>query len=131
MSKLMLNLIIVLHFIFVLCVVLVPFIGSNYYLLMHAIIVPFVIFHWIINDNTCALTLMEKKIRFNLYGTIPNPDDCFTYKLIAPVYDFKKNNTKFSTLIYVVTITLWLISIYKLYDKYKNGKIKTMHDMFC
>ena len=35
---------------------------------------------------------MERQIRFKLYGTIPDPNDCFTYNLIAPIYDFNKNS---------------------------------------
>ena len=85
--------------------------------------------HWYTNDNNCALTLIEKKIRFKIYGEVPNPDDCFMHNLIAPVYDFKKNNHDLSTLIYIVTISLWMLSVYKLYNNWCNGKLSSLEDI--
>ena len=123
MNELILDLIILLHFAFVLFVVLTPFIGNNYFLVLHAITVPFMMAHWVTNDNTCALTVMEKQIRYNLYGEPPDPNDCFTYKLIAPVYDFKKNNSDSSGFIYLITIILLLITLFRLYSNYKEGKL--------
>lgn len=72
---------------------------------------------------------MEKELRKSIYGTEPDPNECFTYNLIAPVYDFKKNNVEFQEIIYTVTITLWLISIYRLYDNWSNGKLSRIEDL--
>jgi hypothetical protein len=129
MNEFMLYLIVVLHFVFVMFVVLTPFIGNNYFLLMHAIIVPFMMAHWYTNDNNCALTMMEKKIRLNLYGEDPDPNDCFTFNLIAPVYDFKRNNNDMSTIIYIVTFCLWGYTLIRLYSNYKNGKLSKLEDL--
>lgn len=129
MNEFMLYMIVVLHFVFVLFVVLTPFIGNNYFLILHAIIIPFVMAHWYTNDNNCALTMMEKKLRLNLYGEEPDPNDCFTYNLIAPVYDFKKNNNDLSTIIYLVTIGLWGYTILRLYTNYKEGKLSKLEDL--
>jgi len=106
-----------------------PFVGNNYFLLLHVIIVPFMMLHWYMNDNNCALTLMEKKIRMNLYGEEPDPNDCFTYNLIAPVYDFKKNNNDMSSLIYLITICLWGFTLYRLWTNYKEGKLSKLEDI--
>jgi len=129
MNEFILYMIIILHFIFVLFVVLTPFIGNNYFLVLHAVIVPFVMLHWVTNDNNCALTMMEKKIRKNLYGEEPDPTDCVTYNLIAPVYDFKKNNSDMSTIIYLITISLWGYTMVRLYNNYKNGKLSKLQDL--
>lgn len=129
MNCLILNLIIILHFIFVLFIIMTPFIGNNYFLLLHAIIVPFMMLHWYMNDNNCALTLMEKKIRLNLYGEEPDPNDCFTYNLIAPVYDFKKNNNNMAPLIYLFTICLWGYTMYRIWSNYKQGKLSKLEDI--
>lgn len=129
MNSCILNLIVILHFFFVLFVVLTPFIGNNYFLLLHAIIIPFVMLHWYTNDNNCALTMMERKIRTNLYGVEPFSDDCITYNLIAPIYDFKKNNNDMSTIIYLVTIILWSISIGRLIYNRKHGKLSKLDDL--
>lgn len=129
MNELVLYMIVVLHFVFVLFIILTPFIGNNYFLLLHAIIVPFVMLHWYTNDNNCALTMMEKKIRKNLYGEEPDPNDCFTYNLIAPVYDFKKNNNDMSTMIYIVMFALWGYTLLRLYNNYMDGKLSSLHDL--
>ena len=130
MNEFLLRLITLVHIIYMLFVVVVPFTDSNYLLLLHAIVVPFMIAHWIINDNTCVLTIIEKKIRKDMYGTEPEPNDCFTCRLIEPVYDFNKNYDTASTLIYIITIALWLLSVYKLYSKYRNGSIRSFMDLF-
>lgn len=117
------------HFAFVLFVVLTPFIGNNYFLILHAITIPFIMAHWYLNDNNCALTLMEKQIRRQLYGTEPDPNDCFTYNLIAPIYDFKKNNSDMSSLIYIITTGLWLITLGRLYYNYHEGKLNKLEDI--
>ena len=125
----MLNIIIVLHIFFVLFVVLTPFVGSNYLMLLHVILVPFMVFHWYLNNNMCALTIVEKNIRKSLYGEVES-DDCFTCKLIEPVYDFKKNYESFSTLIYAITFVLWSVSAYKLTSRYMSGELRFLTD-FC
>ena len=129
MNELILYIIVVLHFIFLLFVILTPFVGNNYFLLLHGIMVPFMMAHWYSNDNTCALTLMENKIRKILYGIDPDPNDCFTYNLIAPVYDFKKNNNDISSMIYIITIILWCYTVLRLYTNYKNGKLSKIQDL--
>lgn len=125
-NNVLLDLIVLLHLIFVLFIVITPFIGNNYFLILHAIVVPFMMAHWYMNDNNCALTLMEKRIRTAINGSPPDPNDCFTYNLIAPVYDFKKNNSDFTIFIYLITIALWSVSLYKLYDNWKNGKLQRL-----
>ena len=126
----LLNLIVILHFIFVIFVIATPFFGNNYFLILHSVVVPFMMAHWYMNDNNCALTMMEKNIRKIMNnGKAPDPSDCFTYNLIAPVYDFKKNNKNFSSFIYTITISLWFYSIYRLYDNWKNGKLQRLEHL--
>jgi len=127
MKKILLNIIRTLHVIFVMFVIFVPFLNIDYLLCVHLIIVPFLILHWICNTNTCALTIIEKKLRQEIYGDTKN-DECITCKLIEPVYDFKKNYNKFSIIIYTGTILLWCITVWVLYSKYnnKNGLFKNL-----
>lgn len=129
MNEFALYSIIIFHYIFVLFVILTPFIGNNYFLLLYVIMIPFMMAHWIANDNNCALTLMEKKLREHLYGEEPDPDDCFMYNLIAPIYDFRKNNHEFSVLIYGATISLWLYAAYRLYSNYRDGNLSSLEDL--
>lgn len=130
MKEILLKIITLSHILLVLFVVLTPFIGSNYFLLLHAIFVPFMMIHWICNDNTCILTVIEKKIRKSIHGDKYKQDDCITCKLIEPVYDFRKNYKTFSVIIYSLTTLLWVISAGKLYCKYKSGQIKSIVDLF-
>lgn len=118
-----------IHLLIVLFILIVPFLNMNYLLLLHAIIVPFIVMHWLLNNNTCALTLAERNLKKILYEDIDD-DDCFTCKLIEPVYDFKKNFESYSILIYVITIGLWLMSAGKLYYKYKTRQITNYLDLF-
>jgi hypothetical protein len=85
--------------------------------------------HWYTNDNNCALTMMEKKIRQNIYGDEPDPNDCFTFNLIAPVYDFKKNNNDMAFIIYTVTTILWGYTLLRLYLNYRDGKLSKLEDL--
>lgn len=129
MNELMLYLIVVLHFVFVLFVIMTPFVGNNYFMFLHAVIVPFVMIHWYTNDNSCALTMMEKNLRKKFYNEEPDPNDCFTYNLIAPVYDFKKNNNDLSLIIYLVTFALWCYTLTRLYTNYRDGKLSKLEDL--
>jgi hypothetical protein len=129
MDKVILDIIILLHIAFVLFIVITPFVGSNYFLVMHVITVPFMLLHWYLNDNTCCLTLIESQLRYKIYGKMPSQEDCISYKLIAPVYDFKKNNTDIDTFLYSVSILLWVGSICKLWKKHKDGKFSSLRDI--
>ena len=117
-----------IHIIYILFVVATPFTTSTYFLLLHAVTVPFMIAHWLCNDNTCVLTIIERKLR----GMEKDKDDndCFTCKLIEPVYDFNKNYKTFSALIYVLVVSLWLVSAGKLYCGYRSGAISSLEDLF-
>ena len=126
-----LNIIITIHLFFVVFVIIAPFIGNNYFLILHAVIIPFMMAHWYLNDNNCALTIMEKKLRQSLYGEIPDPYDCFTHNLIAPIYDFKKNNQDISMYIYIITIALWSYSCWRLYINWTNGRLSNLDHLIA
>jgi hypothetical protein len=130
LNQSILCLITVLHLIVIIFVIGAPFSNSNYLLMMHVIIVPFIMFHWYLNNNTCSLTVAEKFIRQKTYGSDVNEDDCFTFKFIAPIYDFNKNNEDFSTFTWFLTTGLWGISVYNLTNKYRNGNIKELNELF-
>lgn len=130
-DSLALVIITILHIIVILFVLITPFTNYNYFLFMHAIIVPFIMLHWYVNNNTCSLTIAEKEIRKRMNGGSKNVDDdeCYTYKFIAPIYDFNKNHEEYSKFIYILTSGLWLITLYKLYGKFKDGSIKSFTDL--
>jgi hypothetical protein len=129
MKEILLKIITLIHILFVLFVVVAPFTSSNYILFVHAIFIPFLLVHWVCNDNTCVLTIIERKLRKQLYKDYDD-DDCITCRLVEPVYDFRKNYKSFTVLIYTVTILLWSISVSKLAYRYKGGEIKSYKDLF-
>lgn len=129
MNELILKIITLLHTLLVICVVGIPFLNSTYFLLLHSIFVPFLIFHWICNNNTCVLTIVERNLRKKMDKEY-DEDDCFTCKLIEPVYDFKKNNVSHTKVIYAITTILWVLSFGKLVYKYKSGQITGFQDLF-
>jgi hypothetical protein len=122
MNEILLKIVVITHILFVLFVFLVPFFGTNMLLLMHFIVVPFVILHWITNQNQCSLTIIERKIRKEIYGEEPNPNDCIAYNIITPIYDFNKNYSNMSFAIYLITIFLWLCTAYKINKNYNKGE---------
>ena len=128
-DQIKLKVILICHILVICFVSIAPFTNSNFILLMHLIIVPFIIVHWLTNNNVCALTIMEKKIREKMYGVEVSKNDCFTCKIIEPVYDFKKNYKNQSKAIYGITTVLILISLIKLFNKYKCGEIRSFQDM--
>ena len=56
----------------------------------------------------CSLSMFEAKLRGLDYT------NSFSHQFIAPIYDI--SNTQWSTLCYIITITLMTISIYYLYN---------------
>ena len=125
----MLYIISIIHIIIIILVLTIPFTNSNYLLCLYIITIPFIILHWILNDNTCCLTIAEKYFREKTYKQNINIEECISYKLIAPIYDFNKNNNDFSVFIYALTISLWSIASYKIYNKYETGQIKNFIDL--
>lgn len=119
----------VLHLVVIVFILATPFSNSNYLMLVHVIVVPFIMLHWIMNNNTCCLTVAEKYIREKTICDKVNPEDCFTYKLISPIYDFNNNYNEFSLFTYLTTICVWGISVYNLGWKYQHGQIKSINDL--
>ena len=128
MNNIVSNIIWIIHLCIVIFVLLLPFAKSPYFLLLHTVFVPFLILHWMTNNNTCVLTTAEKYFRD--VKTKKEEEDCFTCRLINPMFDFRKNHINQSTFIYVITIGLWLISSGRLFSKYNNGEINNFAELF-
>ena len=130
MHYLLLKIISLLHLLFLIFTITSPFANSNYFMLLHSIFIPFLILHWITNDDKCVLTIAEKQIGKKIHGDKYEINECFTCKVIEPVYNFKKNNGSHTRLIYASTLILWFISIYRLINKYRSGEIKNWRYLF-
>ncbi len=125
MNNFVLTLINIIHFLVILFVVFAPFTSSTLLLLLHCIIVPFIMLHWLLNNDTCAITVFEKHIRTTMNGGNPvKDDDCFAYKIIGPIYNFMNDNVDYSKWTWTLTSGLWLVTFYKLFKKQKEGALK-------
>lgn len=128
MNKFLISAIWLVHLCLILLVIGIPFTPSPYFVMLHTIFVPFMILHWYTNNDTCVLTTAEKYLRD--VKTKDDEKDCYTCRLISPIFDFRKNYDKFSKTIYGITIGLWLMSSVKLYLMFKRGSVKTVVDLF-
>lgn len=95
-----------LHIAFVLWVMVVPFTNNEPMLVLHLVVMPFLWFHWLLHDDTCALTLMERHLR----GV--SHDESFFHNLVSPVY--KINDSDVRSASWVVSILLWLLTLSKV-----------------
>jgi hypothetical protein len=96
------------HFLLVLFILIVPFIGNEYFLTLHLIIVPFIVLHWITNQSVCALTELEK-----LITNKEDDDDTFFGKLVGPVYKFRTKGEE-NLFLYGLMIALFIMTYIKL-----------------
>ncbi len=103
----------ILHILLVAWVIITPFTENEPMLVLHLIMLPFLWVHWLLNDDTCALTLMEQHLR----GI--DPSECaeksFFYNLVSPVY--KIQDASIRELSWIVSIVLWLITLSKIVKK--------------
>jgi hypothetical protein len=129
MDKVLLSLVTIIHLLVVFFVVIVPFFGNNYLLFVHAIIVPFIMLHWLANDDNCFLTMVELHLRSKIDGKPADKNDCITCRIMSPIYNVTTQHAEYTTSIYMITSLLWMISLGKLYSKYKAGEIKGIMDL--
>ena len=105
-NKVLANVCWVLHMLFLLWVLIVPFTNNEPMLVLHLIVMPFLWFHWWLNDDTCALTLMERHLR----GV--ESEESFFHSLVSPVYKIKDKDLR--TVSWVLSVALWLITVSKV-----------------
>jgi hypothetical protein len=131
MNQIINLIILILHFVLLAFIVGTPFAGSNYLLLLHAIIVPFIVSHWVTDNDDCALTIMEQKIRQGVSGGEEvNKKDCLMYGVVGPVYNLRNTFTDQSAILYMIATTLWILGLFKLIGRYQSGQIRSYMDLF-
>ncbi len=115
MYSILLNLINLIHVIIILFILVVPFTSHLFLLFVYFVTVPFIMLHWLINNDTCALTIIEQYLRIKLNNNVYVPTDkCISYKLFSPIYNFTKNSSVGSMYIWLISIVLYSIVYYKL-----------------
>lgn len=107
-SIMLANLIWIFHTLVILFILIGPFLNSPALWVLHITFSISLLVHWYGNNNMCSLSMFEAKLRGLDYT------NSFSHQFIAPIYDI--SNTQWSTLCYIITITLMTISIYYLYN---------------
>lgn len=105
-SEFLANVIRVLHILFIIWVVVVPFTNNEPMLVLHLFVVVFIWLHWAVNQDTCALTLMERHLR----GV--SSDESFFHNLVSPIYILPDAAVKNG--VRGISVVLWLITLSKV-----------------
>ena len=96
----------IIHITLVIAAILTPFIANRQMLLMYSIIIPFVFFHWSVNDDTCALTQLECLI------TNKHKDQTFMGRIFGPIYNV--SDDQLGKLTKGVFFGLWFFTQWRL-----------------
>ena len=92
-----------IHLILCIAIIIGPFIiNDKCLLIVYSICVSFIIFHWILSSDVCALTLLEQWV------TGKNSDSTFIGRIVKPIYNVTNKH------ITCITISLLLIAIIRL-----------------
>ena len=117
MREICANVIWILHIILMIVVVYSPFSKNERMLKLNMLLIPFLILHWITNNDTCALTELEKYIR-----NTKNTYDTFFGMLVGPVFKLNNIDNLGRYAIYASSITLWILSLYEYKNLLKKRK---------
>ena len=99
------NVVFLLHALCVAYLVVLPFVSTCKALLfLHIALLLSITFHWNMNNDVCALTLLEHK----LYPDVPR-DRLFMQRLVGPFYNVSDQDIR------IATYLLMIITIIKFY----------------
>jgi|SRR5210317_124283 len=100
------NIIFVIHLIFLIGILVIPFTNDRRNLEFYSILIPFIFYHWSVNDDTCALTQLE------MYLTGQEKEETFMGRVVGPIY--KMDDTDVNKLTKTLFFMLWGIVQYRL-----------------
>ena len=100
------NIIFYIHLILFIAMLVIPFLKNTQLLEMYSLLVPFIFYHWSVNDDTCALTQME------MYVTGNSKEETFFGRIMGPIY--KMEDTDANNLLKTVMFGLWMLVQYRL-----------------
>jgi len=79
----------------------VPLIRVSY-----VVFAPFLMLHWILNDDTCALTALECKLR-----GLEDCSESFVHKIVSPIYKITDVQVRYAT--WAFTAFAWFYALSK------------------
>jgi hypothetical protein len=95
-----------MHAAIVLLGLIIPFIKNKKLWTLYSLIIPFLFFHWAINDDTCFLTQLECHV------TNKPKERTFMGRLVGPIYNLSDN--EIGKLIKSILFTLWFLVQFRL-----------------
>ena len=93
-----------IHLGFIAWMIYAPFSGIDEFLVLHVILVPFLMLHWLTSSSGCFLTLLEKKMR-----GLDTDDESFIHSIVAPIYVIDDASLKYAVM--ATTLGLWAVSL--------------------
>ena len=105
------NCISVFHLMIIIFVLLAPFTETPYIHILHVTLCITLFVHWAFNNDTCALSVIESKLRGLDYT------DSYSHKFISPLYNISES--EWSNFVWIITVIAMSISLYKLYHSKK------------
>ena len=112
----------IIHILIRIFIVAVPFIGNEYFLTLHFLIIPFIMVHWATNQTVSALTEIERAVRGGcadtetFFGQIFVPiykNESFVGTIISPFYEIEDKETE-KKAVWIGLTCLWLITCMRL-----------------
>lgn len=96
----------IVHVLIVVAALVGPFVNDDALLTTYVFVIPFMWLHWLMNDDTCALTALERKLR-----GLESDSDSFIYSIVSPVY--KIQNETVQSIAWGVSVLLWGVAVYR------------------
>ena len=100
------NIIFYIHVLILLGGIFIPFVGAKEMLELYSLIIPFVFYHWLMNDDTCFLTQVE------VWVTNEEKDKTFMGRIMGPVYNVGDDDA--GKILKTVFFFLWFFVQYRL-----------------
>jgi hypothetical protein len=103
-------------------IIATPFIGNEYLLTLHFLIIPFIMLHWLTNQTVCALTELEKIVRGGcssdetVFGRLFEPiyrNESWVGQAISPFYEIQDKETE-KRAVWLALTGLWFITLARL-----------------
>jgi hypothetical protein len=100
------NIIFWIHLVFLIGILVVPFTNDRRNLEFYSILIPFLFYHWSVNDDTCALTQAEMDV------TGQQKEETVMHRVVSPIYKMEDNDV--NNLTKTVFFFLWALVQYRL-----------------
>lgn len=129
MSKLFCaNVISIIHLILIFYILLCPFRNVQLYCdLFYLLLIPVMVMHWLLADDSCLLTVLENYLRGMDISKV-NINNNYMYRLIYPIYNTPSIvNGK---LIYIILLILYMIELNKFCHNLKNNYYTNTNEEF-